>query len=661
MVKILEDIKVEYDGTVRNANDKIIQTTYGDSGFNTEKQIDVKINLISANNKTVADVYTYSKEELSDMTKKNKINDKYTIDLNEQLYTKLIAMRDQLRKIQQKTNLNNMEFKDSYFVPVDLGQFITNVMNREDRKIENTVDPYYIVTKIKETYSVLHSKIMKYNTVKSIIKKQDDMRIKFLIKVHLFDVLSPKRCTHEYKLSQIEFDELLEYYWKTFKLAKVESGEMVGFIAAHGIGEPVTQSNLKSFHKAGSGAAAAVTGGLPRVRELLSITKKIKRPMTTIILEDKYKTDKATAIKIASHLRYTVVKDVIDKVDIVYDPNPDDKRSLMASDKVTNIFEAVQGKSGCQSEIKGLPWVIRLTLSKEKMLERGINMLEFKTSFCQNWSARHEDAKTNKKEYKKIIDKITQCAIVSNYDNSPVPIIHIRFNANNYNINTLIQFQEMIITKYCLKGIPGITASSNVYEESTVVFDTDGSVIKKKQWVIQTEGINLQEIAQINGIDLEETVCNDIVTVYEMYGVEAARTVFIREFIKAIESSAGSSNYQHVEILADAITHMGGLIAVNRHGANRLDTDVFSRSSFERVTDQMLSASVFGESDHIRSVSSKVMVGSLLNGGTGCFDLLLDHLKVKRAFAPSSEKISEIKVIKKSTVVDDLIKKKIAK
>lgn len=42
LIKILEDIKVEYDGTVRNANDKLIQCVYGDNGINTEKQIEQK-------------------------------------------------------------------------------------------------------------------------------------------------------------------------------------------------------------------------------------------------------------------------------------------------------------------------------------------------------------------------------------------------------------------------------------------------------------------------------------------------------------------------------------------------------------------------------------------------------------------------------------------
>jgi DNA-directed RNA polymerase II subunit RPB1 len=326
-------------------------------------------------------------------------------------------------------------------------------------------------------------------------------------------------------------------------------------------------------------------------------------------------------------------------------------------DGVENIFEGTPGKSGCQTDIGGLPWILRLTLSKEKMIERNVTMLEIKTSFCNNWVMRNEDNKGTKKDFKKIIDKISQCAIITNFDNSPIPYVHIRFDANNYNFNTLVQFQEIVINTYRIKGISGISESNNINNEKYTDFDADGNVVIREHFVISADGINLQEIAQLNGIDLINTRCNDIVTIYETYGVEAARAAFIREFTLAIESSGGRSNYQHITILADAITHMGGLIAVNRHGANRLDTDPFSRASFEKTVEQLLSAAVFGESDHIRSVSARIMVGSLINGGTGCFDMLLDHAKVKRTLVPKTE-VVETTMIKKRTTISDLIRKK---
>jgi DNA-directed RNA polymerase II subunit RPB1 len=656
LIKIMEDIKVGYDSMVRNANDKVIQLVYGGNGINTECQVEQKIALITQNNKSVREKYTYSDDELKDLLKKQKSSSKYTMDLNESLYVKLISMRDHMRQVQRVYNISTVAFKDSYMMPLDLQQYITNIVNRDGRDHKEVVDPYYVLAEIKDMYSGSQSKIMKFNDKTSKIKKSDDQKIKFLLKFYLYDTLAPKKCTHVYKFSTEEFDEIVEQFKHVILLSRVEGGEMVGFVAAQSIGEPVSQANLKSFHKAGTGAG--VSGGLPRVKEILSVTKNIKTPSTRIVLEDRYKEDKVIANKIGSYLKYTTMSDVVNDVEIYYDPDPYSKTSIMTRDGVTNIFEVSQGKSGCQSEINGLPWIIRMTLSKEKMVERNITLLEIKSNFCYNWSMRFEDNKGPKKEYKKVIDKISQCAIVSNFDNSPTPIIHIRFDANNYNFNTMLQFQEMIISKYKIKGIIGINESNNIIEEKYNHYDSEGNIVKKDQYVIHTEGINLHEMAQINGINLNETTCNDIVMVYETYGIEAARTVLIRELTQAIESSGVFSNYQHIELLIDAITHMGGLIAVSRHGANKLDTDPLSKASFEKTVEKMLDAAVFSETDYIRSVSSRIMVGGLINGGTGCFDLLLDHLAVKRAFKPTTESTSEKRTIKKNTTIADLIKKK---
>ncbi len=62
LVKFMEDIKVEYDGTVRNANDKNIHMFMEDNGINPEKQIEQKIEVIAFNNDDVREkIYIHSK------------------------------------------------------------------------------------------------------------------------------------------------------------------------------------------------------------------------------------------------------------------------------------------------------------------------------------------------------------------------------------------------------------------------------------------------------------------------------------------------------------------------------------------------------------------------------------------------------------------------
>lgn len=60
-------------------------------------------------------------------------------------------------------------------------------------------------------------------------------------------------------------------------------GEMVGALAAQSLGEPATQMTLNTFHYAGV-SAKNVTLGVPRLKELINISKKPKTPSLTVFL-----------------------------------------------------------------------------------------------------------------------------------------------------------------------------------------------------------------------------------------------------------------------------------------------------------------------------------------------------------------------------------------
>jgi DNA-directed RNA polymerase II subunit RPB1 len=651
VTKILEDVKTEYDGSVRNANGRIIQYVYGDNGISTEKQVKQKIALMGYNNQEVREIYTYTAAELKNFAASPGA---ISSDLNNKLYNKMLTLRDKLRDWQKRIAISNgnIALNEVFMVPVDLKQAIEGIMNNPNRSGE-PVDPHHVLKVIRDLYSGQLTQIMKFSGT-SKVKKADDQILKLVLKTYLYDILGPKKVTNVYKMSKDEFKNLVDYFVEKYTLAKVEGGEMVGNLAAQGVGEPVTQTNLKSFHK--SGVGKTVSSGLARIKELLNISKIIKTPVTAIVLEDKYKTNKLIASKIAANLKFTTLKDIVDVAEIVYDPD----LKVMQRDGVNQYFEigASKGKTGCQSNANGLPYALRLTLSKDKMNERDVKLLEVKTSFCTNWSARYDDSKNRVKEYKRIIDKVTQTAIVTNFDNSETPMIHIRFNVNNYNQSTLIQFLEMVMNKYRIKGIDGIT-DSTLRENKYIDFDAEGNVVEKQQWIIEADGLNISEISKMNGIDMTFTTMNSIVTIYNTYGIEAARNAFIREFTLGIESSDGFSNYQHVEILADLITQLGDLTPIDRRGISKVGTGPLMKASFEKTMEQFLSACAFSEVDHMRSVSSKVATGHIVNGGTGAFDVLLDHNAIKKTmFAQRESSISQEDLAIPAPVFTGLIKRK---
>ncbi|KAL6203139.1 hypothetical protein ACLB2K_026842 [Fragaria x ananassa] len=65
---------------------------------------------------------------------------------------------------------------------------------------------------------------------------------------------------------------------------KVDAGTAIGVIGAQSIGEPGTQMTLKTFHFAGV-ASMNVTLGVPRIKEIINGAKNIHTPIITTVLE----------------------------------------------------------------------------------------------------------------------------------------------------------------------------------------------------------------------------------------------------------------------------------------------------------------------------------------------------------------------------------------
>ena len=73
---------------------------------------------------------------------------------------------------------------------------------------------------------------------------------------------------------------------------------MVGIIAGQSIGEPTTQMTLNTFHHAGVGSKSNVTRGVPRIEELLRLSKNPKNPSLTIHLKNNDEHDKENQLNI---------------------------------------------------------------------------------------------------------------------------------------------------------------------------------------------------------------------------------------------------------------------------------------------------------------------------------------------------------------------------
>ena len=227
---------------------------------------------------------------------------------------------------------------------------------------------------------------------------------------------------------------------------------------------------------------------------------------------------------------------------------------------------------------------------------------------------------------------------------------------NNFSYSTITDFINIVNNEITLKGINNIE-DIDISQERHIFFDDEGTTQIEKEYVLTTSGLNIPKINEIKNIDKTRIKINDIGTVYKYYGIEAARKVILDELYSTFNAGGSSVNYTHLSLLADFMTHLGEIISVDRHGLNKVNIDPMTRASFEKIMEYFINASLFNEVDTMKAMSSRIMVGRVIPGGTGAFELLLDTEKIKNSEYIDDETSgrSEYIPVEKDNIFEDII------
>lgn len=639
LIKTMEDVMIKYDGTVRISNNQIIQQVYGGNGNNTTMQFEYRIGMIEMDNKKLEENFKFTNDELSKHTDFSKKD-------NDEFYVMIKSMRDTLRANSIRSKLNYMTIGNAFMLPINITRIIASVHSSTSNKTVKSPTPSYIIETLNKLMNIESTPLIKIpqSEFKNPSKYTllDDQISKTVLKASLFDALNPKSIINKYKMSKDEFDEIIGAIKTQFNDNIIEPGEMVGIIAAESLGEAVTQMTISAFHHTGIASLTHSTSGVPRINELISATKKPKTPQMFVYLNDESRHSREIAHKIGSHLEKTTFGDIYKNIEVYYDPNPLNENGFMKQDGIIHepFYSKKLSKSNCQADVENLPWLFRIQIDKEKMLDKEVTLMDIKAKFCIWWERRHIAAK-KRKEKTSLLKKITSFAMLSNTDNDTQPMIHVRFNVKNYSDSdskkkessqfgrkTLLEFAELL-EKFKLKGVDGIETINTIAKERSIsAMDGDGMKIGEEQ-VIYTSGVNLKDVRYIKGINPYRTFTDDVTAIYKTFGIEFARNRLLSEFLKAYENAGNSGiNPQHISILVDIMCYGGSVISADRHGMKKANIDPLTKASFEKSIDVLLSAAVFGDVDKMRGVSSRLYIGSVFKGGTGYCELVLDTDKI---------------------------------
>ena len=614
LIKGLEDLKVEYDMSVRNNMGKIVQFLYGDDGIDSIKIENQPFPFLKMSNEDIYLHYhvldTTSKDDIkllnllyskSLITKIKKENKQYN-EITSSIVESNIELRDKLI-----TNVNKNSDKDTVHIPVGFYHIINNIQSRFKLNKNSMVDmtPLECYNMVKSQFDKLSSYFVKPNK---------------LFEMMYFYHLSPRNLLINKRFNKQALTLLTETIVLQYKRSIVAPGEMVGMIAAQSIGEPTTQMTLNTFHFAGVSSKSNVTRGVPRIEEILSLTENVKNPSLTVHLNEKDQYDREKAMNIMTMIETTRLEDIVDFIEIRYEPtaistiHEDDELVVKQFQNFEDMLQKANETSDENNTTTYHKWIIRMKFLDEVMLEKNITMNDvhycikaiYKDDVQCCFSDYNEDnlifriaiAKKQKKTDKQALDQSDDIYVIKS-------------------------FQEELLKKIVLRGVRKIDKVILRKVQNYMVKE-ETKFSNREKWVLDTVGSNLQDILGLDFIDSSRTITNNIVEVYNVLGIEAARNCIYDELIDVIEFDGTYINSHHIDMLCDRMCYNTKMVSIFRHGINNDTIGPVAKASFEETPEMFLKAARHAELDNMMGVSANIMCGQEGYFGTGSFQTILD-------------------------------------
>ena len=146
------------------------------------------------------------------------------------------------------------------------------------------------------------------------------------------------------------------------------------------------------------------------------------------------------------------------------------------------------------------------------------------------------------------------------------------------------------------------------------------------------------DVLGLDYIDNTRTLSNDIIEIYNVLGIEAARQAIYNELVEVVEFDGTYINYHNYSVLVDRMTFTHKLISIYRHGINNDNIGPIAKASFEETPEMFLKAARHAELDTLRGISANVMCGQEGHFGTAAFQVVLDIEEMQKLEATSEYK-----------------------
>lgn len=429
-------------------------------------------------------------------------------------------------------------------------------------------------------------------------------------------------------------DNVKSYILTRIDRTRTTPGDAVGIRASMAVCEPSTQLTLDTFSAAGQSIGLQ---GLPRVRELLG-NGSSKEPTMIVRMNppmppyDVCTIEQRGEVKeILDNIRQVFLKDVVKSSAVYYLPGAwsvaeeCDKQMVEEARDLEMGVEHIYDKQIYEGQISAedlsdimCDWMLRIEFNPEKLLFHNVSM------------QRITEAVTN---------CITRMHVISSPDNieDKNPVMYIRvlkgFDDNYHMMQSFYRtVSDRILFKVMISGIKGIY-SVQISEKPVIGVSSKYAT----ETVLLLGGSSRDVLIAHDSIDRNRTVCTSVVDTLNIFGVEAARSMFISEISDVMHTAGTSVNPIHTDLIADIFTINGGFTGSTELGISALNPPIVSMV-LSKPVDRIFRMAADNVKDSVRSDAASTLFASISSHEYSRFDMFLDYDALDKA---DNVKVSE--------------------
>lgn len=557
--KCLEDLRVAFDGSVRDAAGRVLLNHFG---FDTTHLTLCRIRFITMTAEEVVEAY-----RCPDMDGVREVQN--IMDLRQQLY-------DHKHRFTRT------------FVAFDFEK-LPKLLMRDREAVQHVAGIHAgTVTPVPVTYRDIRRRVAE--TWVDMVENFNvpcDLHTKSVY----FDRMSTRTLVDTVGVcTKTLLERALSIVRDSLTSQVVVAGHPVGQIASQAFSAPLTQLQLNRFHV--SGQKTSLVSGVVRVKELLNLAQSLKTPSVTVFIKPTHR-HLFEGLDLVQLRICDIVTGFVDRYFEGFVPPPED-----ANDDDDDDAAAATGTVVCT-----------LTVDKHTMIDRKLSPRVLSTYLFEAAGIKRTTASQCRVYHADIHDDTWWVTMTT----PPSPQIY-GSSVKSTDLMSSVLYHYLHSSDVIIKGVKGIVDFYTSDVEHHVV--EDGTMTRVKTKTVTTLGTNLAAILSVPGIDIRRTVSNDIREIYKVFGIDAACIALEESLVDVMLASKASVSRKHIRLIAMTMCVTGEPYALTFSGRLHAHTSPLKLALFERSLDCFVSAAVSGHSDTLDGVSEAILSGQMVKLGT---------------------------------------------